>query len=96
MNGQSLGYPELEDAIRCCVYEQDNLFTFLKCNAVCLYIYNTTKLKMIGAKKKNLIHSDKPQKICYLLFNFHSPQIFIIRNQQKITAVYNILPTGIS
>jgi hypothetical protein len=65
MNDRSLDYPLLEAAIPCCIYEHDNLFTFLKCNAVCLYINNRTKLKMFGAKKglkTNLIYSDKPPK----------------------------------
>jgi len=63
MNGRSLVYPVTEAAILCCVYEHYNFFTFLKCTAVCLYINNRTKLKMIGAKKglkTNLIYSDKP------------------------------------
>jgi hypothetical protein len=63
MNYLSLDCPVLVAAITWCVYKHDNLFTFLKCTAVCLYINNRTKLKMMGAKKglkKNLIYSDKP------------------------------------
>jgi hypothetical protein len=69
MNGRSLGYPVIEAAKLCCVYEHDNLFTFLKCTAVCLYINNRTKLKMTGAKrglKTNLIYSDKPPEYMLL------------------------------
>lgn len=73
LNGQSLGYPVLEAAKLCCIYEHGNLFNFLKCTAVCLYSNNRTKLKMTGAKrglKINLIYSDKPPENMLLVFSF--------------------------